>query len=85
MLIRIDRESGVALHRQIRRQIQELILSGVLSPGTKLPSTRELASSLGVNRSTVVAAYRELWSEGLVEGRSGGGTVVARFEASVAL
>ncbi len=80
VLIRIERDSKVALHTQIRRQLQELILSGVLSPGTRLPSTRELACSLGVNRSTVVAAYRQLWSEGLVEGHRGGGTVVAQFE-----
>ena len=80
MLIRIERDSKIALHRQIRRQLQELILSGVLSPGTRLPSTRELAHSLGVNRSTVVAAYRQLWSEGLVEGHRGGGTVVSPSE-----
>lgn len=80
MLIRIERESKIALHRQIRRQLEELILSGVLPPGARLPSTRELAGSLGVNRSTIVAAYRQLWSDGLVEGRRGGGTVVAQFE-----
>lgn len=80
MLIRIERDSTIALHRQIRRQLQELILSGVLSPGTRLPSTRELAHSLGVNRSTVVAAYSQLWSEGLVEGHRGGGTIVSASE-----
>ena len=80
MLIRIERDSKIALHRQIRRKLQELILSGVLPPGARLPSTRELARSLEVNRSTVVAAYRQLWSEGLVEGRRGGGTVVSASE-----
>jgi len=74
--VRIDRSSSVPIHMQIRRHFQELILSGVLSSGSRLPATRELAESLGVSRSTVVTAYRQLWSEGLVEGKQGGGTVV---------
>lgn len=76
MLIKIDRESRTPLYTQIKKQVRELILSGSLSEGSRLPSTRKLSDSLEVNRSTVVKAYQSLWSDGLVEGRAGGGTVV---------
>ncbi|MGC9530272.1 MAG: PLP-dependent aminotransferase family protein [Candidatus Bipolaricaulaceae bacterium] len=78
MLVRLDRESGAPLYHQIRNQLRTMILSGLLPPGSRLPPSGELARELGVNRTTVVNAYRTLWSEGLVEGRAGGGTVVAR-------
>jgi len=78
VLVRLDRESDVPLYQQIRTKLREMILSGLLPPGSRLPPSRELARQLGVNRSTVVNAYRALWSEGLVEGRAGGGTVIAR-------
>ena len=74
--IRIDRREPTPLHSQIKRQIQELINSGVLSEGKRLPPTRPMAKSLDVNRSTVVAAYEELIADGLVEARVGSGTVV---------
>lgn len=76
MLLQIDRGTKVPLYVQIHQQIRELILTGVLPAESHLPPTRDLAKALGVNRTTVVSAYRELWSEGLVEGRAGGGTVV---------
>jgi 2-aminoadipate transaminase len=76
MMIEIDRSSGVPLYRQVKEQLRAKILSGVLPPGTKLPPERNLAGTLGVNRTTIVTAYRELAAEGLVEGRVGHGTVV---------
>ena len=78
MLVQLDRGSKIPYHLQIRNQLRERILSGALPPGSRLPATRDLARALGVNRTTVVTAYRALWSEGLVKGRAGGGTVVAR-------
>jgi len=78
MLVRLDRAAKLPLYVQIRQQLRELILSGALPPESRLPPTRDLAKALGVNRTTVVTAYRQLWSAGLVEGRAGGGTVVAR-------
>ena len=49
---------------------------GRLAPGSRLPATRALASDLAVSRGVVVEAYRRLTDEGLVGGRSGGGTTV---------
>ena len=68
----LDRKSGVALHRQIHRQIAEGIRSGQIGAGL-LPSTRLLARLLRVSRNTVVAAYEELAAEGLITGRQGSG------------
>lgn len=62
-----------ALHRQLRAAI----LDGRLRPGLRLPATRALASSLGVSRNTVVAAYDLLLSEAYLAGLPGSGTYVA--------
>lgn len=72
----VDRSLSVPLYQQLHRQIRERILSGALPPGFRLPPERTLANTLGVNRTTVVNAYRELAAEALVEGRVGHGTVV---------
>ena len=74
--IRLSREIKEPLYLQIRNQIRNLILSGDLPVGTRLPPERSLAGSLGVNRTTVSTAYNELAADGLVEGRVGLGTVV---------
>ncbi|MCS7051586.1 MAG: PLP-dependent aminotransferase family protein, partial [Thermomicrobium sp.] len=61
---------------QLAEQLRRRILSGELPPGTRLPPERRLAAMLGINRSTVVSAYRELAAEGLVSGHVGRGTIV---------
>jgi 2-aminoadipate transaminase len=76
MDLRIDRQSAVPIFRQITRQIREKILSGELPAGFLLPPERRLAASLGVNRTTVLNAYRELKADGLVGGHVGRGTSV---------
>jgi DNA-binding transcriptional MocR family regulator len=76
MLVQLDKSSPVPLYLQISNQIRELILTGNLSEGSRLPPQRELATALGVNRTTVVSAYQELASDGLVDATIGRGTVV---------
>lgn len=66
------------LYVQIQEHIAELILSGKLSPDTKIQSEREFSEELGVSRMTVRRALTELVSEGLLERRHGSGTYVAR-------
>jgi GntR family transcriptional regulator/MocR family aminotransferase len=73
----VKRSTATPLFRQIYAQIRSAALSGVLGPGTKLPSSRALATSLGVARASVVAAYEQLLAEGYVEARAGSGTFVA--------
>lgn len=75
-MFELDRSSSTPLYQQLRDQIRRRILTGSLPAGSKLPPERTLANTLGVNRTTVVNAYRELAAEGLVEGRVGHGTVV---------
>ncbi len=71
----IDRNSRVPFYLQISRQLREMILQGIILPGKQLPSTRKMAPALGLNRSTIVSAYNELLSEGLIAARVGRGTV----------
>ena len=76
MLVELDRSAPVPLYLQISNQIRARIHSGELAPGTRLPPERRLAAMLGVNRTTVVNAYRELAADGLVVGQVGSGTTV---------
>lgn len=61
----------------LTEHLREAIAFGPLTPGTRLPATRELAVELGFARGTVVEAYRRLTEEGLLESNRGGGTIVA--------
>jgi GntR family transcriptional regulator, transcriptional repressor for pyruvate dehydrogenase complex len=63
-------------YEEIAEQIQQLILKGVLKPGDRLPSERELAVKLGVGRSSLRDAIRTLEVMGILEPRQGHGTVV---------
>jgi len=76
MLVTLERADNTPIYRQIEGQIRALILAGRLPPGFRLPSERSLSQQLGVNRTTVVNAYRELAADGLVEGHVGQGTTV---------
>ena len=73
----VVRESDTPLFRQLYLQLRSAILSRRLRPGTKLPSTRELAAQLGVSRSAAVAAYEQLLAEGYTSGRHGSGTYIS--------
>lgn len=81
MDIRIDRGSAVPVYMQIRGGIRDLILSGRLPDGFRLPPERTLATALGVNRTTVLSAYRELKADGLVDAHVGRGTEVVSRRA----
>ena len=76
MIVDVDRNDSTPLYVQIKDRLAELIQNGLLVPGARLPSTRELASSMGVNRNTVITAYQELEVEGLVSSHVGRGTAV---------
>jgi 2-aminoadipate transaminase len=76
MLIKIDRESPVPVYEQIKDHIRGLIEEGQLKPGARLPSSRSLADTLGVNRTTVCTAYEELEADGFLASHVGQGTYV---------
>jgi GntR family transcriptional regulator/MocR family aminotransferase len=73
----LDRASRTPLTRQIYIQVRTAVLSGALRPGTRMPSSRAMASKLGVARASVVLAYEHLMTEGYVESRHGSGTFIA--------
>jgi GntR family transcriptional regulator/MocR family aminotransferase len=75
-VITLDRDSGVPLYRQVEGCLSEAILTRLLQAGTRLPSTRALAESLGVSRNTIVLAFDELFGQGLLDSQVGKGTFV---------
>ncbi len=75
---RIDRRSGVATYLQIVQQTKQALRLGLLAPGDKLPTAKEVVAATAINPNTVLKAYRELDREGLVEARPGLGTFVRR-------
>ena len=72
----VEASRNEPLHAQIHRGVRDAILSGQLSPGLRLPSTRCLADAWSVSRSTVVLAFEQLIAEGYLQGRIGAGTFV---------
>jgi len=71
MVVVIDQHSGVPVFRQLCDQIRFQIVSGMLTPGEELPSTRSLSAELGLNPMTISKAYSRLEVEGYVDKRPG--------------
>src|ERR1044071_3479235 len=74
----LDASSSEPLYRQLYEALRGAILAGQLRPGTRLQSTRELATELNVSRNTVMNAFEQLLAEGYLEGQIGSGTYVSR-------
>jgi 2-aminoadipate transaminase len=74
--LHLQPESHVPLYVQLRDQLRALVHAGDLRPGDRIPASRELATMLGVHRTTVANAYAELEAEGLIQGHVGRGTFI---------
>jgi GntR family transcriptional regulator/MocR family aminotransferase len=74
----LDRNVDVPIFRQISDGLRRAILDGRLRPGQRIPSTRGLATDLGVSRLPVLSAYEQLLHEGYLVGRTGSGTFVSK-------
>ena len=74
---RVDRGRSVPVYQQIVQALIHDIQRGRLLPGTFLPSSRELASTLGVNRKTIVLAYDDLIAQGWLASDGTRGTIVS--------
>ncbi|GCD09965.1 GntR family transcriptional regulator [Clostridium tagluense] len=80
-MINIDSRSSKPIYEQIIEKIKENIIKGILKPGDKLPSVRELASIIAINPNTISKAYNELERMKAIEVIRGKGTfVVENFE-----
>ncbi|MCO5083473.1 MAG: PLP-dependent aminotransferase family protein [Rhizobiaceae bacterium] len=66
-----DQQGPVPIFQQLYRQIRDQIATGVLRSGSRLPSTRALAADLGLSRTTTIAAFEQLETEGYIETRKG--------------
>lgn len=79
-MVRLDRRQRTSLHSQLYWQIRKLVISRQLTPGIRLPSTRDLVTQLGVSRNTIVNALDQLVSEGYLHSQMGSGIYVADLQ-----
>ena len=75
-MISIDYRDNRPIYEQVKEKLRQLMVSGILSPGDKLASVRELAGKLAINPNTIQRAYRELESEGYIVSVPGKGSFV---------
>ncbi|NLY91772.1 MAG: PLP-dependent aminotransferase family protein [Firmicutes bacterium] len=73
-------QEGRPVYLQLKEYLKKQILSGILRPGERLPSTRELAVALNLSRNTVIQAYQDLEEEGFIHTTPGRGSFVAAVE-----
>jgi 2-aminoadipate transaminase len=83
MFLHFDRTSHVPIYVQLKESVRNLIAQGTLGPGERLPSTRQLASNLGINRMTVEAAFNQLEADGLITPHVGRGSFVNRLAVTL--
>lgn len=82
--VTLDRSAPGPLGVQLSGRIRALVVGGTLERGDRLPSTRALATDLGVSRAVTEQAYEQLLAEGWLEARRGSGTYVAATGAAPA-
>lgn len=75
-MIHLDYRDARPIYSQIEGGIREQILAGILRPGDKLPSVRELAATLTINPNTIARAYRDLEQQGWIATVAGKGCFV---------
>ncbi len=75
--LRVNRQSSVPVHAQLKTQLRHLIMTGSLKPGSQVPTVRQLAGFLRINPNTAAKALAELQQDGYLESQPGRGTFVA--------
>jgi GntR family transcriptional regulator len=76
-LITLNYRDSAPIYAQIKENLRHQIISGILTPGDKLPSVRELATQLSINPNTIQRAYNELELEGFIISVLGKGNYVS--------
>ena len=82
LALNIDHAVPRTLSTQLVVALREMILSGGLRAGDRLPATRTIARDLGLSRTTVVEAFERLATEGLIVSRTGAGSFVSQALAA---
>ena len=82
---RLDHASGVPTYLQLVQQVEHALRLGYLGQGDRLPTVKEVVSSLAINPNTVLKAYKELEVKGLAAGRPGQGTFIQATLSQIAL
>jgi GntR family transcriptional regulator / MocR family aminotransferase len=77
--LRLDRRPRETLRAAVERMLRDAIRGGALRPGVRLPSSRALASQLGVSRGVTTEAYGQLAAQGFIVNRSKAAPVVAEI------
>ncbi|HKW60765.1 MAG TPA: GntR family transcriptional regulator [Candidatus Dormibacteraeota bacterium] len=77
----LDPSSGVPVYVQLIQQVRQALLVGLLKPGDRLPTVKEVVAKVAINPNTVLRAYRELEHDGVVVIRPGLGTSIAHGAA----
>ena len=77
-MFRIDNQSRTPVFEQIVKQAEEYVRTGILNPGDKLPSIREMTSLIGVNPNTIQKAYNELDRRGVTISVAGKGCFISK-------
>ena len=83
-MVALDHRDARPLYLQVKDSLRRMMLTGLLTPGEKLPSVRALATQLAINPNTIQRAYGELETEGYVYSVSGRGSFVAGTDSGQA-
>lgn len=77
MWLEINPRSSTPIYQQVVDGVKELVARGILVPGERMPTVRELAVELSLNPNTIAKAYQKLEQEGIIETMRSRGTFVA--------
>lgn len=77
----VNPRSDVPIYQQLVDGVKKAVARGILAPGDKLPSVRELAGRIAINPNTIAKAYQEMEREGIIETLRGRGSFIAEVQA----
>ncbi len=76
--ISINKNQGKTIHNQLYEQLKKGIYEGMLRPGDRMPSSREMSAELKISRNTVLQVFEQLMMEGFFDSKSGSGTFISK-------
>ena len=76
-MLHLNYRDGRPIYEQVKEGLRQLVISGAIRPGDKLPSVRSMAAQLAINPNTIQKAYEALEQEGYVYSIPGNGSFAA--------